>query len=410
MAFGIYPPLSGWYKNHNKDSCGAFIRSEIWACLAPGHPEIAVKYAREDAIVDHADEGLYGELFCAAMQSAAFVESDMYRLIEIGLSYIPEDCAVAGAVKLAIACYKDGKTWKEARKSILQTYPGSFGMYNGYQDQEPEEDVPTGKLGFDAPSNIGLMIMGWVFGEGDFSKSICIAAGCCEDGDCTAGTLGAIMGIIGGTKSIDSKWLEPIGDEIKTCCVNCLKQLPGGATIPNNVSELTERVVKLMPTFMNGFMDYDENGALILEGNKNLVDTPVERGPFEYVSMREQLCVSSICAQGENTLLKMRVEYDGDINIADGLEKKFKIHIDNKVREPQWLELKWHVPEDWKVLPAREMVVYQDQAHGGYAISKSNASIIPTMLTQGKYDITLEVKSRGRLSKMYIPITLIVSN
>ena len=57
MAFGICPPLSGWYHNHNKDSCGAFIRSEIWACLAPGHPEIAVKYAREDAIVDHADEG-----------------------------------------------------------------------------------------------------------------------------------------------------------------------------------------------------------------------------------------------------------------------------------------------------------------------------------------------------------------
>lgn len=66
----------------------AFIRSEIWACLAPGYPEIAVRYAYEDAICDHADEGVYGELFCAALQSAAFVEKDMDKLVSIAKSYI----------------------------------------------------------------------------------------------------------------------------------------------------------------------------------------------------------------------------------------------------------------------------------------------------------------------------------
>ena len=76
LRYGLMPPISGWYKNHNKDSCGCFIRSELWACLAPGHPEIAVRYAYEDAICDHADEGMYGEIFCAALESAAFVEND----------------------------------------------------------------------------------------------------------------------------------------------------------------------------------------------------------------------------------------------------------------------------------------------------------------------------------------------
>ena len=75
MRFGIAPPASGWYNNHNKDSCGCFIRSELWACLAPGQPDLAVKYAYEDAICDHADEGMYGELFCAAVQSAAFLKA-----------------------------------------------------------------------------------------------------------------------------------------------------------------------------------------------------------------------------------------------------------------------------------------------------------------------------------------------
>ena len=102
------PPISGWYRNHNKDSCGCFIRSEIWACLAPGHPEIAVRYAYEDAICDHAGEGMYGEIFCAALQSAAFVEKDMHALIDAALSYVPKDCAVAGAVRAALECHEKG--------------------------------------------------------------------------------------------------------------------------------------------------------------------------------------------------------------------------------------------------------------------------------------------------------------
>ena len=63
MRRGFQPPLSGRVGNYFKDSCGCFIRSEIWACLAPGLPETATKYAYLDGCVDHADEGVYGEVF-----------------------------------------------------------------------------------------------------------------------------------------------------------------------------------------------------------------------------------------------------------------------------------------------------------------------------------------------------------
>ena len=48
MRMGILPPLSGDAFNTWKHSNGGWIRSEIWACLAPGAPDVAVKYARED--------------------------------------------------------------------------------------------------------------------------------------------------------------------------------------------------------------------------------------------------------------------------------------------------------------------------------------------------------------------------
>lgn len=77
-------------------------------------------------------------------------------------------------------------------------------------------DVPAGKPGYEAPGNIGIMIIGWLYGEDDFGKSLCIACNCGEDTDCTCATLGAILGIIHGRKGIPGKWVEPIGDVIKS--------------------------------------------------------------------------------------------------------------------------------------------------------------------------------------------------
>lgn len=204
LRLGLEPPVSGGICNAFKDSNGAWIRSEIWACLMPGHLELAVRYAYQDAIVDHADEGVYAEVFTAALESAAFAVSDYEKLVRIGLSYIPEDCAVAKAVKLAISYHQSGITWKEARIRLLNEIPGSFGG----QLRTPNPDkIPQGTWGYDAPSNIGLTILGWYYGEGDFSRSICIAAGYGEDGDCTTATLGAIMGIIQGASGLPASIL-----------------------------------------------------------------------------------------------------------------------------------------------------------------------------------------------------------
>ena len=100
LRAGMQPPLCGYVSNPYKDSNGSWIRTEIWACMAPGHPEIAVRYAYEDAIIDHAEEGVYATAFCAAVESAAFVVSDKRELIRIGLSYIPENCLTAQAIRL----------------------------------------------------------------------------------------------------------------------------------------------------------------------------------------------------------------------------------------------------------------------------------------------------------------------
>ena len=249
LANGLMPPVSGHFNNRYANSCGCFIRSEIWACLAPGLPDLAVRYAYEDAIVDHSGEGMYGELFCAALESAAFVESDARKLIDIGLSYIPDNCAVARCVKKAVECYNGKLPLTEARVLIHNEAPGTFGAYGQKIPNIPTEGgkLAVGDPGFDCPENVGFLIAGWLYGEGDFGKSLCSAVACGEDTDCTAATLGSILGIISGAKKIPEKWTDPLGDKIATLCINLTW---GGVWVPKTVTELTDRVLRITPLFL----------------------------------------------------------------------------------------------------------------------------------------------------------------
>jgi hypothetical protein len=71
------------------EGMGCPIRSEIWACISPGNPELACMYSWKDGIMDHGNESVYGEVFLASLEAMAFFENDMEKLINIGLSHIP---------------------------------------------------------------------------------------------------------------------------------------------------------------------------------------------------------------------------------------------------------------------------------------------------------------------------------
>ena len=146
LRTGFLPPVSGSFNNDFKDSCGSYIHSEIWACLFPGYPELAASYAFEDAIVDHGDgEGVYAEVFIAALESAAFYEYDTRKLIDIGLSYIPKDCAVSQAIHQAIATYEQGMTPEETRDYIMQHFIGHL-EWHYISEEDEKKGYANGKM------------------------------------------------------------------------------------------------------------------------------------------------------------------------------------------------------------------------------------------------------------------------
>ena len=223
MREGLLPPLAGEvYNDKWKHSNGAWIRTEIWACLFPGCPEKAIRYAFYDACVDHGyGEGTYAAIFVAAMESAAFVIKDVKTLLEIGLSKIPTDCRMAKAVRLVMEEYEKGTDWKTVRQMLV----------------EQSADIGW----FQAPANVGFVVLGLLYGEGDFKKSMILAINCGDDTDCTGATIGSLMGIMNGTAGLPSDWRSHIGDQIATIC-----NLNGHGAWPATCTELTERVMDML--------------------------------------------------------------------------------------------------------------------------------------------------------------------
>lgn len=399
MRSGLVPPLSGSCSNLYKDSCGAFIRSEIWACVAPAFPVLAAKFAFEDAIIDHGDgEGVYAEVFCAALQSAAFVESDIPKLIDIGLSYIPEDCAIARAVQNARSSHASGKTWKEARDEMLRHYRG-LGLKVSPEDIE--KGFQDGQMGWDAPSNIGMLIIGMLYGEGDFARSMQITVNCGEDTDCTAATYGAVYGIIHGIDAIPEEWKKPIGRKIKTACLN-LGELGGyGNHLPQNIDELTLRTTKLMHQVLLRY-----GLPLVVDEGKTEAETAKTNlfAEKDFLKLYENMR-GPVYRFGS---FAIRVEYPDGPVIKDNVPVRIQVAVKNLGKTSEIYTLRWVSGEGFQILPGLEGKSHIHLPLG----SCSGENMVEFTLSTGRVPrpinrFALELTCENKGSTMLVPVVLL---
>lgn len=408
LRMGLVPPLSGYVGNKYRDSNGSYILSEIWACLCPGHPALAVQYAYEDAIVDHSHEGVYAEIFCAAVESAAFVCSERDTLIDIGLSYLPQESAIHTAVACVRQCHADGLTWREARKKLFQTVPCSFGLI-GTRREDMAADEPLGPIGYDAPCHIGLIVLGWLYGEGDFDRSVCIAASCGEDSDCTAGTLASILGIILGIDGIAEKWLQPLGGMITTACVDVNEK---DVVIPKTVEELVSRIVRQTARFLDAEdvdLWTDGPGYAILADETALRCAPRQLSCWYARDMRD-IFRNPFLTRYDFIPFKVYVDYAQAPYIQEGTPRTFTLTFENNYRYQQWLRLRWILPPEWEISPAPVAAIGLEQAHCNVPLARVQFTVTPHNLQQERYDLLVQIVSNGRAIQATVPIVLLVGD
>ena len=183
---GIRPPYTGIYENDfYKEGMGCPIRAEVWGLIFPGNPAMAAKICAMDGTLDHNGNSVYFEQFWAAMVAQAFVESDIRKLIECGLRYIPQESRAARLIRDTVRWCDEGDDFRYVRSRIIAEY-GHCDCTNSFQ-------------------NIGITLMLLLRFSDDIRTLSVTACNCGFDTDCTAGNAGALVGLLKGAKALQSE-------------------------------------------------------------------------------------------------------------------------------------------------------------------------------------------------------------
>lgn len=175
---------------------GADIRSDPFAYIAGGNPEKAAELAYYDAYLSHRRNGIYGEMFFAAAQAAAFAVSTAKQALEIGLTEIPAQCVLAADIRWAIDYSPDIKNYKQARAAVDERFNGMSQVHTN--------------------NNACLTVFGLLMADGDVTKTISEIVAMGMDNDCTAATAGSIAGAIAGKSNVPAHWYECFNNTVDT--------------------------------------------------------------------------------------------------------------------------------------------------------------------------------------------------
>lgn len=195
----IAPPNSAGYRNPYREWIGAQIRADFFGYITPGNPELSSSMAFRDASISHTKNGIYGEMFIAAMLSAAAVTNDCEKIIVTGLSMIPEASRLHKNIQTVLEWKRIGVSRVEAIDKIHQRY----------DEKNPHDWCHT-------IPNAMIVCIGLLYGDFDFGKSIGIVVMAGFDTDCNGATVGSILGMIHGADSLPTSWIKPLNNRLKS--------------------------------------------------------------------------------------------------------------------------------------------------------------------------------------------------
>ena len=198
-AMGMYAPQTAIYNNPYREWIGAQIRGDFFGYINPGNAEKSSEMAWRDASISHVKNGIYGEMFIAAMIAAAAVCDDIITIIEVGLDEIPQNSRLRRDIELVLEWYNENLSETQVIDRIHQTY---------------DENDQHGWC--HTNSNAMVIVMALLYGKKDFGKSICLSVQAAFDTDCNGASVGSIVGSLVGGDAIPEYWYKIYNQKLAT--------------------------------------------------------------------------------------------------------------------------------------------------------------------------------------------------
>ncbi|MBE6667662.1 MAG: hypothetical protein E7607_05090 [Ruminococcaceae bacterium] len=198
LQMGIEPSMAGHYLNsYCADDIDWQIESDFLGNIYPGMMSMAGKRAFEIGHLINYGDGVYGGVFVSVMHSAAFVTDDLDAVIDAGIGAIPEGTKFRKVMDQVVKCYEKGMTWEECWSEIESAW--------GTDDKCPD---CSGNI--DAKLNAAYILIGLLWGEGDFEDSMVISMRCGQDSDCNPSSVAAVLGALYGLSGLPEKYVRGV--------------------------------------------------------------------------------------------------------------------------------------------------------------------------------------------------------
>jgi len=193
------PFSTATYRNPHREWIGAQIRADFFGYVRPGDPAAAAELAWRDAAVSHVKNGIYGEMWVAAMLAAAYVLDDVKDVIRAGLAQVPARSRLRRDIEAVFTWRREGRSYEEAVAAVHEQWDEAFGHHWCHTN-----------------SNAQIVAIALLWGEMDFGRTICAAVMPGFDTDCNGATAGSVLGLMLGRRVLPAAWADPLHDTLET--------------------------------------------------------------------------------------------------------------------------------------------------------------------------------------------------
>jgi hypothetical protein len=223
---GIMPPKTGFPGYNGGHDIDAQIDLDPAGWVAPGLINQASEIADFGAHIMGWGDGADGAVMVAAMLSEAVFSSDIEQVIWRAASILPKKSAYREMAEDVLRWHKEQPDWRVTRQLLAKKYSS---------DQVIEESS--------AVANGGAVLIGLLYGERDFGKTVITAMHCRWDSDCNAATAGAILGTALGASGIDPRWSTIFHDTYENYCLRGLPHWLRISDIARDTVEIGQKVI-----------------------------------------------------------------------------------------------------------------------------------------------------------------------
>jgi hypothetical protein len=202
---GLTPPQSGhWLNNPCADDIDFQIEADFAGLMSPGMVNSAVEICDRVGHIMNYGDGYYGGVYVASLYSHALVAKDVKEIetiVKEALRPIPAESKFAQCISDVIQWHKESPgdwktTWYKVNRKWSIDTGSPLGIFKPFN--------------IDAKINAAWVVLGLLYGDGDFTRTFEITTRCGDDADCNPASAGGVLAAIVGYNKIPHFWKQGI--------------------------------------------------------------------------------------------------------------------------------------------------------------------------------------------------------